>query len=274
MTTEPILYESHMHTPLCKHAKGEPEAYAAVAEKRGLKGIIVTCHNPTEEDAWALRYRMKTDQFDEYVALVARARESWAGRVDVRLGMESDYFPGAEDWLARLHDRADFHHILGSIHSLLPDYKERYYNGDPVAYQRLHFEHLALAAETGLFDTLSHPDLIKIMTPHQWQFERVVDDIRRCLDRVAQTGTAMELNTSGRQKPLAEMHPSLPFLYEIRERNIPVVIGADAHEPQRVAADYEEALDMLAEVGYTHVSFFLNRQRQEVAIDAARRSLR
>ena len=26
---EPLLYESHMHTPLCKHAVGEPEEYAA-----------------------------------------------------------------------------------------------------------------------------------------------------------------------------------------------------------------------------------------------------
>ena len=48
MTTAvaPLLYESHSHTPLCKHARGEPEEYAAVAEARGLKGIIFTCHCP------------------------------------------------------------------------------------------------------------------------------------------------------------------------------------------------------------------------------------
>ena len=40
--TEPVLYEQHMHTPLCKHARGEPGDYAAVAEQRGLKGIVVT----------------------------------------------------------------------------------------------------------------------------------------------------------------------------------------------------------------------------------------
>ena len=56
MSPEPILYETHMHTPLCKHARGEPEAYAAVAEQRGLKGIIVTCHNPTD-NGWAPEVR-------------------------------------------------------------------------------------------------------------------------------------------------------------------------------------------------------------------------
>ena len=28
MSPEPMLYEMHMHTPLCKHARGEPEEYA------------------------------------------------------------------------------------------------------------------------------------------------------------------------------------------------------------------------------------------------------
>ena len=51
-TAAPVLYEMHMHTPLCKHARGEPEDYAAVAERRGLKGIVVTCHNPTN-DGWS-----------------------------------------------------------------------------------------------------------------------------------------------------------------------------------------------------------------------------
>ena len=44
--TERIVYESHSHTPLCKHAFGQPTEYAAVAEQRGLQGLIVTCHNP------------------------------------------------------------------------------------------------------------------------------------------------------------------------------------------------------------------------------------
>ncbi|MCP4288071.1 MAG: histidinol-phosphatase, partial [Gammaproteobacteria bacterium] len=59
--TKPILYETHLHTPLCKHATGRPEEYAAVAERRGLKGIIVTCHNPTN-DGWSPQTRMNLEQ--------------------------------------------------------------------------------------------------------------------------------------------------------------------------------------------------------------------
>ena len=272
-TAAPVLYEMHMHTPLCKHARGEPEDYAAVAERRGLKGIVVPCHNPTN-DGWSPGVRMSEAEFDDYVAMVARAQGAWAGRVDVRLGIESDYVPGMEPWLEKLHTIARFHHVLGSVHPHLRDYRERYYDGDPEAFQRTYFEHLAMAAETGLFDTISHPDLVKNTEPAEWHVDRAMDFIGPCLDRIAATGTAMELNTSGLDSVVAEMSPSLSILEEMRQRRIPVVMGADAHDPPRVAANFEDALDALNSVGYTEVSLFLNRVRLDISIDLARDSLR
>ena len=101
MEATPILYDTHMHTPLCKHAKGEPGDYAAVAEKRGLKGIVVTCHNPGP-NGFSPRVRMALEQFDEYVDLVERARQAWNGRIDIRLGLECDYLPEMEPFLEKL----------------------------------------------------------------------------------------------------------------------------------------------------------------------------
>jgi histidinol-phosphatase (PHP family) len=84
----------------------------------------------------------------------------------------------------------------------------------------------------------------------------------------------MELNTSGLNKRYPEMNPGREILQEMHQRNIPVVLGADAHTPNRVAADYENAMDILSNVGYTHISFFLKRQRQTVDIQTARASLK
>jgi len=269
---EGMLYEMHMHTPMCNHARGEPEEYAAAAQARNLTGIVVTCHNPTN-DGWSSSTRMGVGEFDDYVALVDAARQAWAGRVDVRLGLESDYVPGQEAWLEQLHGMAELHHVLGSVHPHLPQYKERYFQGDPIAFQRTYFEHLALAAETGLFDTLSHPDLVKVVYPAEWDVARVLDTICLSLDRIAATGTAMELNTSGLLQPVPEIYPGSHMLQEMQRRGIPVVIGADAHDPHRVAADFEAGLDQLHAVGYTHVSNFLDRQRRDIPIDVARASL-
>lgn len=270
--TEPILYESHMHTPLCKHAFGEPEEYAEKAEQRHLKGIIVTCHNPPI-DNWTPRVRMAEDQFDDYVKLVQRAADRWAGRVDVRLGMECDYLPGMEDALAKQLDRAEFNHVLGSVHPQFAEYKERYAPNDPAKLQAAYFAHLAQAAESGLFDTLAHPDLVKNEIHPNWDVEAVAHVITASLDRIAATGVALELNTSGLNKRLPEMNPGPWMLRQMQQRGIPVVIGADAHRPDRVADKFSDALDLLEAAGYREVNYFLNRQRHAVEIATARASL-
>lgn len=267
-----LLYESHCHTPLCHHAIGEPDEYAEVALRRGFKGITFTCHCPLP-DGFSARVRMAPEQFDDYVEMIHATRDRFAGRLDVRLGIESDYYPGVEPWLEQLHARVPLSHVLGSIHYQISDYRKLYYTGDVLAYQKLYFDHLARSAESGLFDTLAHPDLIKNESVVDWNFERLRETIARALDRISATGVAMELNTSGVLKSYPEMNPSPAMLAMMRERGIPVVIGADAHEPQRVGDGYAEALGLLEQAGYQEVSYFIDRKRHSLAIAAALESL-
>lgn len=271
--TAPLLYESHCHTPLCKHAFGEPDEYAAVALERNFKGITFTCHCPLP-DGFSSSVRMDPEQYDDYVAMIAATREKFAGKIDVRLGLESDFYPGVEPWLEKLHARVPLSHVLGSVHYQVSDYRKIYYKGDVHAYQQLYYEHLALSAETGLYDTLAHPDLIKNESPADWDFERMRPYIERSLDRIAATGVAMELNTSGVQKTLPEMNPSPSQLILMRERGISVVIGADAHLARRVGDGYVKALNLLLAAGYDNVSFFIDRKRQDVPIPLALESLK
>ena len=270
---EPLMYETHMHTPLCKHAAGEPEDYAAVALQRGLRGIIVTCHNPMP-DGFSANVRMAPDEFDTYIAMVARARAAYSGQLDVRLGLECDYFPGHEQWLEKQVKSAPFHYLLGSVHPQIKEYKTAFWKGDAIAFFKQYYQHLAQAAETRLFDCLSHPDIVKNIAPSKWDVDAIMDDIRDALDRISKTGCAMELNTSGVNKDLPEMNPGVTILGEMKARNIPVVIGADAHVPKRVGDGFARGLNMLREVGYSHVSLFLDRTRREIAIADALASLK
>ena len=266
MNDQANFYDSHMHTPLCKHARGQPGDYAKQAELRGLRGITITCHNPMPA-GWNAETRMTIDQLPQYVDIVAAARADYSDRVDVRLGMESDYLPGMENWLDKLHSQADFSYILGSVHPQTAEYKSIYLRGaDRLAYERSYFENLAAAAQSGLFDCLSHPDIVKIVHPKQYQVSDHLDGIRRVLDRIARTGVAMELNTSGLNKPYPEMNPGEVILAEIAAREIPVVLGSDAHDPFRVAADFDRALEQLRQVGCQRVSYFLDRRRVDLPI--------
>ena len=266
MPIAPNMYDSHMHTPLCKHARGNPPDYAAQAMRVGLRGITFTCHSPMPF-GWNPAPRMSIRQLPQYVDMVAVARAEYAERVDVRLGMECDYLPGFESWLEDLLRRADFSYILGSVHALTDEYKQMYLVGATrLEYEASYFDNLARAAETGLFDCLSHPDIVKIAHPREWQVAEQMDNIRRALDRIARAGTAMELNTSGVNKPYREMNPGADMLAEMALREIPVVLGSDSHDPHRVGADFDKALAMLQNAGYERVSYFIDRQRQDLPI--------
>lgn len=270
----PIYYDSHMHTPLCKHAVGEPEEYAAQGRRIGLQGIIMTCHSPMP-GGFSRAVRMSPDEFDEYVDMVQRADASSAEQgFPVRLGLESDWFPGMESWLEKLHQRADFHYILGSVHYHIREYRERFWKNDPLTFQQGYFRHLADAAETGLFDSISHPDLVKNQFPDSWEFEAVADVVGEALDRIKATGVAMEINTSGIHKTVPEMNPGQSMLELIVERGIPIVLGSDAHHPKRVGAQFVDALANLAEVGGQKVSYFQERRRVDLPIKEVMASLK
>ena len=262
------MFDSHMHTPLCQHAFGEPEQYAERAIQQGLQGIIFTCHSPMPRGFWP-HVRMSEHEFEEYVSIVDRCRKEFAGRLDVRLGMESDYFPGFEDWIKKLHDSAEFHHCLGSVHWQSPEYGGKFNVHDETAFRRSYWQNLAASAETGLFDTLAHPDLIKNYRANDWWFEDWQDDIAAALDRIAKTGVAMELNTSGLHKIYTEMNPGPQMLRLMSERNIPVVIGSDSHHPRRVGESFVRALECLRDAGYQSVSRFDARKRVDIPIQTA-----
>ncbi|MEZ6090423.1 MAG: histidinol-phosphatase HisJ family protein [Pirellulaceae bacterium] len=268
-----MLYESHSHTPLCKHAVGSPSEYAAVADRVGLSGITITCHNPMP-DGFSAHVRMAPEEWDEYQRIVAEAAEQWRGRIDVRCGLEADYYPGYEDYVReQIASTPSLSYVIGSVHPQTPEYRRDYRSDDPYNDQVTYFNMLAEAAETNLFDCISHPDLIKNEMPDDWRVDRILDVIAGVLDRIAATRTAMELNTSGRQKKIAEMNPFPQMLRMMRDRDISVVIGADAHVPDRVGEGYLDAMDLLQQAGYDEIVFFVDRQPQRVAIDSARRQL-
>lgn len=261
-----------MHTPLCKHAEGHPIEYMERGVEQGLAGIIMTCHSPMP-NRFSHRVRMSPEQFPEYVSIVQEAADAAPDGFEVRLGMESDFFPGKEPWLRALHSKADFHYILGSVHWHIPEYLDAFWRGDPLAFRRQYFAHLAESAESGLFDSLAHPDLVKNAEPKGWDFEKLRPAIAAALDRIAKTGVAMELNTSGLNKPFPEMNPGPEMLQMMAERDIPVVIGSDAHTPRRVADQFPRALDQLVEAGFKTVSVFRERKRSGLPITQVQASL-
>ncbi len=258
------FYDSHMHTTLCKHAVGSPSEYAASALQKKLKGITFTCHNPVPD--WSPGVRMSIEEYPIYIDMIKAVQEEYAGQLEIYLGLESDYIPGMESWLEKLHARQPLSYILGSVHSHLSDYRKRFFHDNIREFQELYFDHLVSAAKTGLFNALAHPDLVKNCYPDSWNYLELRDHVCRCLDQIAKTDTAMELNTSGVNKRVKEFNPGASMLSDMAARSIPVVLGSDSHVPERVGADFAAACEVLRNSGYSEVSYFINGERKQISI--------
>src|SRR5438046_2454012 len=118
-----MTIDYHMHTPLCRHAVGEPIEYARAAAAAGLDEICMTCHSPMPEwfDQWP---RMTRAELPRYVAMVREAAEE--APVRLKLGIEADYFPGTESYVEEMLSEWPFEFVLGSVHILIPQYRERF----------------------------------------------------------------------------------------------------------------------------------------------------
>lgn len=209
------------------------------------------------------------DDIDEYCDFV---RE----RTDLRLGIEADFVPGAEDRTANLIEDRDFDYVIGSVHFLrdravdMDEYTIWDQGRSTEEIWRAYFETLGEAARSGLFDILAHPDLVKV-----WGAARPMPegDLRRyyelAIDGIAESGVAVEVSTAGLRKRAREIYPAPAFLQMCLEAGAPVALSSDAHVPADVGAGYEQALELLDDLGVDELCVFERRARRMEPIGAA-----
>lgn len=249
------LYDSHMHTPLCRHAVGHPREYAQAALDAGLSGITFTDHIPMP--AWYdAPWRMRRDELERYVETVQEAQAEFAGRLHIGLGLEADFHPGTERYVEEVLEAHPWDYVIGSVHYIgawgfdNPEYADEYERRDLGELYR-HYYALALeAARSGLFDSVGHLDLPKKFghrdpdANHQKHSAAL-----RVLDTVAALGLSLDYNTAGERKPVGEAYPSPALLEAAAERGIPLVLGSDAHRPTEVGHHFAQAAERILRAG-------------------------
>lgn len=255
----------HLHTPLCRHAEGEPVEYAARAGELGLEEIGFSDHSPMPRDDFD-DWRMRRDQLDEYVAQVARARREHP-QLRIKLALEVDYLPGQEGWIRDLATRHPWDYLIGSVHYVSdswdidnPQKLSRWRQRDPWEVWCAYCERLTLAAASGLFDVIGHADLAKKFAIYPSQDTSPL--FRRFLTAAREAGVAIELNTAGLRKECREIYPSRAILETAFALGVPITFGSDAHAPGEVGADFDRAVALARSVGYTRCLRFSRRRRE------------
>lgn len=260
----PLPPDYHMHTPLCRHATGEPVDYARRALEIGLTEIGFSDHSPMRKDGFD-DWRMRADQLDEYVGKVRRAQMDFP-QLTIRLGLEVDYLPGQEDWIRELAARHPWDYLIGAVHYVSDSWAvdspfqiSEWKNRDVFEVWAAYFRRLTMAAETGLFDIIAHADLPKKFGHHPSPDCPPLYEI--FLDAAQRHGCAIELNTAGLRRDCREIYPSRQILEMAHARGVPITFGSDAHAPEEVGMNFAEAIQLARDVGYQECWRLVHRQR-------------
>jgi histidinol-phosphatase (PHP family) len=271
-----VLTDYHLHLrpdegaarPEEVFSAGNVDRYLAAAAEAGIEELGVSEHVYRFRQAlelWRHPFWVEnaTDDLDAYCEFV--------GATPLRLGIECDFIPGAEDRTAALLGARDFDYLVGSVH-FVGDGKGAVDDegwdvweggGDPDEVWQRYFDALAECARSGLFDILAHPDLVKV-----WGGARPLPqrDLRHFYEpavaAIAETGIAVEVSTAGLRKPVGELYPARGFAEMCVEAGASFALSSDAHLPEQVGFAYDRAVEFLDGLGVGEICVFERRRRR------------
>lgn len=264
----------HTHHARCGHAVGNLEDYVRRGIELGLDHLGLSDHMPLVHVDPATYYEgmaMPLDELPRYVEECLELKEKYRDQIDIRVGLEGDYIEGYEEQIARIIEAYPWDYVIGSVHFLgtwdVTDYRQTHnWEGKHVeeVYEQ-YYDAVQKAAKTGLYDYIGHLDVIKRFA--KWPKKDMHALERETIDVIHAQGMAIELNASGLRMPCEEMFPSRKILSYCHERGVPLTIGSDAHDPQKLGQYLDEARALLLDVGFTELATFDKRRRSMVPIE-------
>ncbi|MFD2610844.1 histidinol-phosphatase [Paenibacillus gansuensis] len=266
-------FDLHTHHERCGHAKGEIRDYIESAIKHGLQVIGISDHSPyfgSGVDRPHPGITMAKSEFPNYVKEVLKLKEEYKGKIEVLLGVESDFFPEHIETYRKEYEKYPFDYIIGSVHQSggVSIFNKKRWNGLPPKEQTRHKEEyyrlISESAQSGAFQILGHIDAMKGYYPAFSDIQTAA--VEQTIKILGEHHMAIEVNTSGKTKDVGGWYPSDLMLEMCLHYGVHITFGSDAHVPERVGDDWNEVSVKLKEIGFKEWVYFRNKEMQSVPL--------
>lgn len=241
----------HTHTNYCDHAIGTPEDCVLAALEAGLSELGFSEHIPyIFPDGHESHFRMKRADLKAYVDDVKALKEKYADKIKIHLGLEVEYYPALFDKTLESVKGLGIEYILLGQHFL--DDAETVHGCSPKAEEehiKTYTELVCEGMRRGVFTYLCHPDMINF-TGDREIYDRYA---RMICETAKECGVPLEFNLLGYST--GRNYPQKRFFEMVAEVGNEVIIGIDAHNPERFfEADFEaSATELLRSLGITPI---------------------
>ena len=256
-----LPFDGHLHTDLSPDSDVPIDDYARQAMERRIAEIAITDHVDFVPGTPA--YSFTT--FEGRERVVREAAERWAPHgVTIRFGVEITYDRAHEADIREHLARHAYDFVIGSVHV----YADSPFHASRVAAwstgRRLpeivapYFAEVLAAIRSGLFDAIGHLDFVKrYLVPYVMpaQLASVPELYEPLLVGLVETGTALEVNTSGLRQAAAETYPAAPIVERYRVLGgTAVSAGSDAHRSDAFTAGLEAGYGVVAAAGFDELA--------------------
>lgn len=270
-----IQADMHMHTWFSTDSEACPRDMADEAVRKGLKTICFTDHFDKDDLEWG---EEGIFDVDAYFVEMQKLQEEYAGKLNIRIGIELGFRTYLKDYYEELTKKYPFDFVIGSVHNV-PYKKDAEGNilyTDPAAEKlftdRTDKEAYRLMMETTLenvrtsdcFQTLGHLDYVVRYgksREKEYSYTDYADIIDEILKLLIEKEKGLEVNSAGLKYGLPFAHPHPDVLKHYRELGGEIItIGADAHKPEHIAYDFAKAEEILKSCGFKYYTEFFEQK--------------
>lgn len=270
-----IHADMHMHTWFSTDSEACPCDMADEAVRKGLKTICFTDHFDKDDLEWG---EEGIFDVDAYFVEMQKLQEEYAGKLNIRIGIELGLRTYLKDYYEELTKKYPFDFVIGSVHNV-PYKKDAEGNilyTDPAAEKlftdRTDKEAYRLMMETTLenvrtsdcFQTLGHLDYVVRYgksREKEYSYTDYADIIDEILKLLIEKEKGLEVNSAGLKYGLPFAHPHPDVLKRYRELGGEIItIGADAHKPEHIAYDFAKAEEILKSCGFKYYTEFFEQK--------------
>ena len=243
----------HTHTSRCHHAFGTDEQYVINAIERGVSLLGFSCHGPMHyPGGYSSYYKMAPSELSEYVESIQFLKEKYKGKIEILIGLETEYYPELHSDTMKFWANFPIDYLILGQHFIDKEYDEKKDPAPRASEDKgrvtAYADRVISAMELGIFTILAHPDLINYTGDDSafYDFE-----MRRIISSAIKNGVYLEYNLLGQSDKRA--YPVPRFWQIAAEMGARVILGCDAHSPDRVAKREEiaEARAFLDSLGIT-----------------------
>ena len=264
-----------MHTWFSTDSKACPCDMADEAVRKGLKTICFTDHFDKDDLEWG---EEGIFDVDAYFVEMQNLQEEYAGKLNIRIGIELGLRTYLKDYYEELTKKYPFDFVIGSVHNVpyKKDVEGNILYTDPAAEKlftdRTDKEAYRLMMETTLenvrtldcFQTLGHLDYVVRYgksREKEYSYTDYADIIDEILKLLIEKEKGLEVNSAGLKYGLPFAHPHPDVLKRYRELGGEIItIGADAHKPEHIAYDFAKAEEILKSCGFKYYTEFFEQK--------------